>query len=87
MLRSADGSIARTAVAALLALEAATGLEGCASAPKYGAPATDGEPTATSTSTSPAPTASPTATNTAGPTPTGGPEVRPLYGVPATGGD
>jgi hypothetical protein len=88
-LRSADGGIARTAIAALLGLTAATGLAACSSgssAPKYGVPATDG----------PLPTAEPSAQPTApassepGPAPeygvpaTEGPTVSPLYGIPAT---
>src|SRR5262245_18730513 len=74
-LRSADGGIARTAIAVVLGLTAATGLAACGgpSAPKYGVPATDGPlPTAE-------PTTEPTAPTTSEPTPA------PEYGVPATG--
>lgn len=80
-LRSADGAIARTAIAVVLGLTAAAALGGCsagASAPKYGVPATDGEvqpePTATgSQSAQPPPDAPPRE-----------PENAPMYGVPAT---
>lgn len=83
--RTTDGRVARAAVAVLLGLTAATGLEACAgSAPKYGVPATEGEPTATATTTESAP--APSATTVA-PPPDPGPEVRPLYGIPATQGD
>lgn len=91
-LRGPDGGIARTAIAALLGLTAATGLVACsggASAPKYGVPATDGPlPTAE-------PSAEPTAPPSSEPAPAPeygvpatdqGPEVRPLYGIPATPG-
>lgn len=91
-LRSADGSVARTAIAALLGLTAATGLAACsgASAPKYGVPATE-EPLPTAV-----PTTQPTAPSTGEPMPapeygvpattSTGPEMRPLYGIPATPG-
>jgi hypothetical protein len=90
-LRGADGGIARTAIAALLGLTAATGLAACgggASAPKYGVPATDGPlPTAEPTNQPPPPpaTGEPIQAPEYG-VPATGPEVHPLYGIPATPG-
>lgn len=85
-VRGTDGRVARAAVAVLLGLTAATGLGACASAPKYGVPATEGEPTATATTTTTDGAPTPSATTVA-PPPDPGPEVRPLYGIPATQGD
>ena len=51
LLRNADGSITRTAIAVILGLSGIA-LPGCTeSAPKYGAPATDNNATATATAT------------------------------------
>jgi hypothetical protein len=81
-VRATDGSVARTAVAVLLGLSSATLGGACASAPKYGVPATD-EPMAE-------PTASPSASSAASgvvPTdPSASPMSSPEYGVPATDG-
>ncbi len=90
-LRGPDGGIARTAIAALLGLTAATGLAACgggASAPKYGVPATDGPlPTAEPSNQPPPPpaTGEPIQAPEYG-VPATGPEMRPLYGIPATPG-
>lgn len=89
-LRGPDGGIARTAIAALLGLTAATGLGACgggASAPKYGVPATDGPPPTAEPSNQPSPPASgePMIAPEYGVAATG-PEVHPLYGIPATPG-
>lgn len=83
-LRSADGSISRTAVAVLLGLSGFAA--GCESAPKYGAPATADNPP---TTTSSAPTAGtsaavPTATATASATAPPINAPAPEYGVPVT---
>ncbi|MBL8742630.1 MAG: hypothetical protein JNK04_16095 [Myxococcales bacterium] len=85
-LRGPDGGIARTAIAALLGLTAATGLAACSggpSAPKYGVPATDG-PVPTAEPSAPPPTEPTQAPEYGVPATQPGPEVRPLYGIPAT---
>jgi hypothetical protein len=75
-LRSADGTIARTAIAVLLGITAATGLAACGSppAPKYGVPATDG----------PVPTAELEAQPTSQPSVPPEGMAAPAYGVPGS---
>lgn len=80
VLRNADGSITRTAIAVLLGLSGIA-MTGCESAPKPGAPVTGDNPPAT-TSASTEPTSVPTAptSNSADIDHMSAPE----YGVPAT---
>lgn len=96
-VRSADGAVARTAIAIVLGLSSVAALSGCPSppsAPKYGVPATEG-PVTTTTVAEPTPEPTPAPTETvpemapkygvpATPEPRPEPEVRPLYGVPGT---
>lgn len=92
-LRSSDGTIAKTAVVAMLGLVA--GCSAPAPAPKYGVPATDGDVVSVP-APEPAPPAEPTSEPSPEPSvpPTStqaprddGPAVAPLYGVPGTPGD